>query len=276
MHISCSSLFLWDYTIENIIEILVEAGIENVEFWAETPDFWRRRHENGAVKNLRDALSALPEHCTVHAPILDLNPSSYNEHVCEVTIKETLWAIDLARKLDALVLTVHPGSRTVHRPPTPEDWDRFYHYLAITTGYAVDAGITMALENLTPRVQSMCHVYPQMVKVLEMYPTLMMTLDIPHALQVDGDNAIKFIEQLGERIVNVHVGDVQNGTPHFPGHIVKNPQTSAVLDTLKRSGYDSDLTIEIDDKLLVRKQSREDKVSLLVNEKKYLLSAIME
>ncbi|MCL7413532.1 MAG: sugar phosphate isomerase/epimerase [ANME-2 cluster archaeon] len=271
MHISCSSLFLWDYTIDNIIEILVEAGIENVEFWAETPDFWQQRHEGGAVKHLKDALSVLTERCTVHAPILDLNASSYNEHVCEVTIKETLWAIDLARKLDASVLTVHPGSRTVHRPPTPADWDRFYHYLTVTTRCAVDASITMALENLTPRVQSMCYEPVQMAKVLGMYPNLMMTLDIPHALQVDVDNAIEFIEHMGARIVNVHVGDVQNGTPHLPGHIVRNPQTSNVLGILKRSGYDSDLTIEIDDKLLVRKQSREDKVLLLVNEKNYFL-----
>ncbi|MDW7776669.1 MAG: sugar phosphate isomerase/epimerase [Methanosarcinales archaeon] len=276
MRISCSSLFLWDYRIENSIGILVEAGIENVEFWAETPDFWRQRHEDRAVKNLRDAISVLTERCTVHAPILDLNASSYNEHVCEVTTKETLWAIDLARKLDASVLTVHPGSRTVHRPPTPEDWDRFYHHLTVTTRYAVDAGITMALENLTPRVQSMCHEPVQMAKVLEIYPDLMMTLDIPHALQVDVENAIGFIGQLGERIVNVHIGDVQNGTPHLPGHIVRNPQTSAVLDTLKRSGYDGDLTIEIDDKLLVKQQSREDKVTLLVNEKKYLLRNLQQ
>ena len=268
MRISCSSLFLWDYCIEDIIGILVEAGIENIEFWAETPDFWRHRHENGAVKHLRDAISILTECCTVHAPILDLNASSYN--VCEVTIKESLWAIDLARKLDASVLTVHPGSRTVHRPPTPEDWDRLFNYLTITTRYANDAGVTLALENLTPKVQGMCHEPAQMVRVLEMYPDLMMTLDIPHALQVDVDNAIGFIAELGERIVNVHVSDIQNGTPHLPGHIVRNPQTVTVLDKLKLSGYDGDLTIEIDDKLLLGHQSREDKVLLLENEMKYL------
>lgn len=271
MRISCSSLFLWDYCIEDIIEILAEAGIENVEFWAETPDFWRKRHEDGAVKHLRDAISILTERCTVHAPILDLNASSYNEHVCEVTIKESLWAIDLTRKLDASVLTIHPGSRTVHRPPTPEDWDRLFNYLTITTRYANDAGVTLALENLTPKVQGMCYEPAQMVRVMEMYPDLMMTLDIPHALQVDVDNAIGFITELGERIVNVHVSDIQNGIPHLPGHIVRNPQTITVLNKLKLSGYDGDLTIEIDDKLLLGHQSKEDKVSLLVNEKKYLL-----
>lgn len=276
MRISCSSLFLWDYGIEDIIEILVEAGIENVEFWAETPEFWRKRHEAGAVKYLGDAISVLTERCTVHAPILDLNASSYNEHVCEATIKEGLWAIDLARKLDASVLTIHPGSRTVHRPPTPEDWDRFYHYLTVITRYANDAGVTLALENLTPRVQSMCHIPSQMAEVLEKYPDLMMTLDIPHALQVDIDNALEFISELGERIVNVHIGDVHNGTPHFPGHIARNPETATVLGKLNRSGYDGDLTIEIDDKLLTGHQSRSDKVSLLVNEKKYLMQVLSQ
>jgi sugar phosphate isomerase/epimerase len=273
MRISCSSLFLWDYSVDDVIEILAEAGIENLEFWTETPEFWRQRHEEGAVKHLRESISILTERCTMHAPILDLNASSYNEHVCEVTIKESLWAIDLARKLDASVLTIHPGSRTVHRPPTPEDWDRFFHYLSVTTRYAMDVGVTLALENLSPKVQSMCHEPTQMGRVLEMYPDLMMTLDIPHALQVNVDNAIGFIAKLGDRIVNVHVGDVQDGIPHLPGHIVRNPHSITVLDKLSYSGYDGDLTIEIDDKLLSGHQSREDKISLLVNEKNYLLQA---
>ncbi|MDF1557301.1 MAG: sugar phosphate isomerase/epimerase [ANME-2 cluster archaeon] len=276
MRISCSSLFLWDYSIEDIIKILSEAGIDTIEFWAETPEFWEHRHEQGVVERLKDTISVLSDRCTVHAPILDLNASSYNEHVCEATIKETLWAIDLAQELDASILTIHPGNRTVQRPPTPEDWARFFHYLTITTRYAVDASITLALENPTPRVQSMCHTPSQMGEVLKKHPDLMMTLDIPHAMQVDVDNARGFINELGSRIMNAHVGDVHNGTPHFPGHIAQNPNITAVISKLHRSGYDGDMTIEIDDKLLAGHQSRSDKVSVLINEKKYLIQALSQ
>ncbi|MCL7415336.1 MAG: sugar phosphate isomerase/epimerase [ANME-2 cluster archaeon] len=276
MRISCSSLFLWDYSIEDIIKILSEAGIDTIEFWAETPEFWEHRHEQGVVERLKDAISVLSDRCTVHAPILDLNASSYNEHVCEATIKETLWAIDLAQELDASILTIHPGNRTVQRPPTPEDWARFFHYLNVTNRYSVDAGVTLALENPTPRVQSMCHNPSQMGGVLKKYPDLMMTLDIPHAMQADDDNALRFIIELGERIVNAHVGDVHNGIPHFPGHLTPNPNTIAIIKKLHCSGYKGDMTIEIDDKLLAGHQSRSDKVSVLINEKKYLIQALSQ
>lgn len=273
MRISCSSLFLWDYSVEDIIEILTDAGIENIEFWAETPEFWRHRHEHGSIPHLKDTLSVLSDKYTIHAPIMDLNASSFNEHVCNATIIETKWAIDLSAELDASILTIHPGKRTVFRNPTIEDWERFFNYLTICTQYANEMGITLALENPTPSVRSMCYTPVEMGKVLSKFPDLMMTLDIPHALQIDVDNAKEFIDNLINRIINVHVGGVHNGVPHYPGYLGQNPITTNILNKLKKSGYDNDLTIEIDDKLLSGHKSRSGKISTLVKEKIYLEQA---
>lgn len=270
MRISCSSLFLWDYGIEEMIEILYLAGIESIEFWAETPVFWKHRHEPGAVEQIMDLISAFTDQCTVHTPILDLNPSSYNERVCEATIEETLWAIGLTSELGASILTIHPGSRTVQRQPTPADWDRFHNYLGACIEYANSSDVILALENPTPKVKSMCHNPAQMGEVLSRYQDLMMTLDVPHALQISKDNALDFIEEMGDRIVNVHIGAVHNGIPHYPGYLGQNPQTTEALGRLRGSGYDQDLTIEIDDKLLDGVSSRSDKISVLINEKKYI------
>ncbi|KAF5419176.1 MAG: Sugar phosphate isomerase/epimerase [Candidatus Methanocomedens sp.] len=274
MEISCSSLFLWDYGIDEIATILGRAGIENIEFWAETPEFWQYRHEAKVVEHLEDVISTFFGHVTVHAPIMDLNPSSYNEHVRKATIKETFWAIDLSSKLDARVLTIHPGNRTVHRQPTPEDWEKFFDYLTVCTGYAREMGVVLALENLSPRLQNMCYKPSLMRDVLAKYPDLMMTFDIAHALQTGQDNALDFINELGGRIVNVHVGGVQNGTPHYPGHMSRNREIIEILGRLQRSGYDNDLTIEIDDKLISRDMSRSDKISALIKEKVYLIQAL--
>jgi len=205
---------------------------------------------------------------------MDLNPSSYNEHVRKATIKETFWAIDLSSKLDARVLTIHPGNRTVHRQPTPEDWEKFFDYLTVCTGYAREMGVVLALENLSPRLQNMCYKPSFMRDVLAKYPDLMMTFDIAHALQTGQDNALDFINELGGRIVNVHVGGVQNGTPHYPGHMARNREIIEILGRLQRSGYDNDLTIEIDDKLISRDMSRSDKISALIKEKVYLIQAL--
>lgn len=273
MRISCSSLFLWDFSVEDIVEILTIAGIENMEFWAETPEFWRHRHEPEAAYKLKDTISVLSDKCTVHAPIMDLNASSYNEHVCNATIIETKWAIDLTAKLDASILTIHSGKRTVKRAPTPEDWDRFLNYLTVCIDHASEMEVTLALENPTPSVRSMCYTHIEMGNVLSKFPDLMMTFDIPHALQIDVDNAMEFIDNLNSRIINVHVGSIENGVPHYPGHLGQNPFTTNVLNRLKRSGYDNDLTIEIDDKLLSGHKSRSDKISTLIKEKIYLEQA---
>jgi sugar phosphate isomerase/epimerase len=274
MEISCSSMFLWDYVIDEIAEILDQAGIENIEFWAETPEFWQHRHDAKVVEHLDDVISVFFGHCTVHTPILDLNPSSYNEHVRKATIKETLWAIDLSSKLDARVLTIHPGNRTVHRQTTPEDWEKFFEYLTVCTGYAREMGVVLALENLSPNLQNMCYESSLMGDVLARYPDLMMTFDIAHTLQTGPDNAPDFIEELGARIVNVHVGDVRNGTPHYPVHMFRNPEIIEILGRLQRSGYDNDLTIEIDDKLINQDMSKSDKISVLMKEKEYLVQAL--
>jgi sugar phosphate isomerase/epimerase len=108
MRISCSSLFLWNYHTNEIIEILSRAGIDSIEFWPETPEFWMHRHEPDAIKQLKETISTLTDHCTVHVPILDLNASSYNEYVCKATIMETLWAIDLSSILYVRTNDVDP------------------------------------------------------------------------------------------------------------------------------------------------------------------------
>ncbi|HUW67344.1 MAG TPA: sugar phosphate isomerase/epimerase [Candidatus Nanoarchaeia archaeon] len=273
MRISCSSLFLWDFSVEEIVEILTIAGIENMEFWAETPEFWRHRHEPEAMYKLKDTISVFSDQCTVHAPIMDLNASSYNEHVCNATIIETKWAIDLTAKLDSSILTIHPGKRTVNRAPTPEDWDRFLDYLTVCIDHASEMDVTLALENPTPSVRSMCYDPVQMANVIATFPDLMMTFDIPHALQIDVDNAMKFIDDLGDRIINIHVGGIHNGVPHYPGYLGQNQMTTDVLSRLKLNGYKNDLTIEIDDKLLDGYQSKSDKISILENERAYLIRA---
>ena len=76
MRLSCSSLFLWEYSIYEIVEILLEAGVKSVEFWAETPDFWKDRNDMLMQAALEEAISMMPDGCNLHAPILDLNPSS--------------------------------------------------------------------------------------------------------------------------------------------------------------------------------------------------------
>ena len=268
MRLSCASLFLWEYSVYDIVNILLEAGINSIEFWAETPDFWKDRFDELALAALEETISMMPEGCTLHAPVLDLNPSSINDNVHEATIKETLWSLDLAKNIGARVVTIHPGKRTVHRAPTDEDREKFLKYLLVSTKKADSLGIQLSLENSMPGVQSMCSRPDEMKSVLTKFPGLYFTFDVVHAFIQSPDIAMSFIDELSDRIINVHVGSPHNGKPHYPSHRQKN--MGALLRALKDSGYSGDMTIEIDDQRYSGKLSREDKVLELREEREYL------
>ncbi len=268
MKISCASLFLWEYNVHEIMEILLEAGIKNVEFWAETPLFWMTRNNETSVAALIEAVSMMPEGCTLHAPILDLNPASYNDYVHEATIKETLWSLDLADRLGARVVTIHPGKRTVHRSPTDEDREKFLKYLSVCKKRADSLNIPLSLENSMPGVQNMCSNVVEMKEVLGKFPGLFFTFDVVHAFIQSPEIARSFIDELGDIIINVHVGALHDGKPHYPSH--RNKNMEKLLFALRDRGYKGDLTIEIDDKMYANPLSREEKVKELSNEREYL------
>ena len=270
MRLSCSSLFLWEFPVSDIMDILQKAGINSVEFWAETPFFWMDRDNETTVLQLIDAISIMTQGCTLHAPVMDLNPSSYNDLVHEATIKETLWSIELASFLKARVVTIHPGKRTAHRKPTNEDWEKFMRYLEISFNKAKKTGVNLSLENSMPVVQSMCSGPAEMKEVLDQFPGLFFTFDVVHACLNSPETALSFINELGDKIINVHIGAPHNGKPHFPAHHEK--KIDIILQRLRDFGYKGDLTIEIDDKVYPAQLTKEEKIRELISERKYLES----
>jgi len=129
-------------------------------------------------------------------------------------------------------------------------------------------GIRLSLENSMPGVQSMCSTPDEMKSVLSKFQGLYFTFDVVHAFIQSPDIAMSFIDELSDRIINVHVGSLHNEKPHYPSHRQKN--MGVVLHALKDSGYDGDMTIEIDDQRYSRPLSREDKVMELRDEREYL------
>jgi sugar phosphate isomerase/epimerase len=265
---------MWEYPLCDIMDIMLKAGIESVEFWAETPFFWMARNDVACVSELKKAISIMPQGCTLHAPVMDLNPSSYNDLVHEATIKETLWSIELGKNIGARIVTIHPGKRTAHRKPTNEDWRKFERYLGICLEKAKSMNVNLSLENNMPGVRSMCSDPVEMEEVLDKFPGLYFTFDIVHACINSRKTALSFIDEIGEKIINVHVGAPHNGKPHYPAHYEKKMEI--VLQRLNDMGYNGDLTIEIDDKTFPAQLSREDKINELIHEREYLESIFMK
>ena len=265
--ISSSSMFFHDYELQEIFDYTEQAGMHTLEFWIETPDFWL----NGTKPDiLRACMEKHPGFLpiNVHAPVLDLNPCSINPHVAEVSIMYAVRAIELAAKIHADVVTLHPGRRTTHRKAGEADFNRFTHYLDEIRSAASQTGIRISIENMEKRVNSIIGTPAEMRNVLDEYPFLWFTFDIAHALLESEKTALKFIECCHERIANVHASGCKADAVHIP--VSMDESAREILGHLNDSGYDGVITLELDDLTFGRHLSAGEKISILANERKII------
>jgi len=260
VRLAVSSMFFHEYTLDEIFDFVAEAGLDTMEFWVETPDFWLRGQP---LPELLGCLSSRPAMLplTMHAPILDLNPCSINPRVAQVSVDYTLASLTMAERIGAGVVTVHPGRRTAKRPPGGPDFRRFDHYLSLLEDAARRIRVRVSIENMEKKVNSLLCTPETVREILDREPWLSFTLDISHALGVSMDEVATYIELCGDRLVNVHLGSANGGTMHLP--VDNNPDIVMILHWLSNAGYRGVLTFEIEDRTFDHDLSSEEKILFL-------------
>lgn len=263
--VSVSTMFLWDQTPKEMAKTLTKSGLKGVEFWVETPWYW----EGGRRLDRLEVIKR--EFCnfdtSIHAPVMDLNSSSYNERVCKATIDESLIAIDLAETLGAKIVTIHPGKRTAKRPVRSVEREKFKNYLESCIDHAQSKRISLSLENLEPAPWNMCTTPEEMASILDEYP-IGLTLDISHAVPPES-LALSFVDMLSDFLLNVHVSTTCDNVRHLPP---SDGSIDSILIALLDANYSGPLTLELDDKKYPKTLSKKDKVEVLRKEKEYLES----
>jgi len=258
--LAVSSMFFHEYTSPEIFSFIQKSGLDAIEFWLETPHFWLRDLPVGEVIACKDAHPELAT-LNVHAPILDLNPCSINPEVAEVSVGYAVKSVGIAREIGAQVLTVHPGRRTAKRPPGNADFARFDHYISALRAAAKGNGVTIAIENMEPAVNSLLCTPERLRSVLDEEPWLSFTLDTSHALVTSPEEPLRYIELCHDRLVNVHASRIQEKTLHLP--LDRSPVMAAVMASLRDHHFTGSLTLEIDDLNFNRLLSAEEKIALL-------------
>ena len=243
VRIGCSTLFFWEYSIEDICDIFKDVGLNCMEFFPENPEFWQKRNDFDYVCNLKKELKSF---ClTLHTPTIELNPSSTNDYVHEASIKETLYAINLAKFYGAKYLTIHPGKRPTKRAPTEKEYIKFYKYLDIVLRYAEKKNIIICLENLPRKINNICHSVDEVKCVLNRYSSeyLKMTLDFAHAKE----ESQKFVDELNNYIKNIHISGVVDYKDHFPLRKSQIDFSKPVKDLIYKYNYANCFNLEIND-----------------------------
>jgi sugar phosphate isomerase/epimerase len=269
VHIAVSTMFFHEYPLDEGFDAIERAGIDSIEFWVETPHFWLNGHPLGELQ------ARLGEHpgfspVNVHAPILDLNPCSVNPRVARASISYTAEAIELAERIGAAVVTVHPGRRTAKRPPGGPDYQRFEHYVDTLRTVASGKRVRVAIENMERAVNSLLSSPEEARELLDREPWLSFTLDVSHAMAHSVEEVTRFIALCGDRLANVHLSRSEAGKTHLP--LDGSPRGRAVLQALAREGYAGALTLEIEDRNFDHDLSLEEKVTLLAREASFIRS----
>jgi len=260
--LEASSMFFHTYQSPDIFSGMQNAGLDSVEFWMETPEFWM-----GGAK-LEELLERKKEYpslfpIAMHAPIFDLNPCSFNERVAEVTGDYSLACIALLSELGGGVVTVHPGKRTAKRPVSHLDKERFYHYLD-RLGDAAEGNVDIALENMPPAINAHITTAKEMREVLDEYSWLWFTWDYAHA-QISGD-PFSFVRECGDRMVNIHASLGRKESMHMP--LKGTEEGEKLLNILQKIGYNGRITFEFED-LNYKKLSYSEKCTIIAEEVAY-------
>jgi sugar phosphate isomerase/epimerase len=271
VHIAVSTMFFHEYPLEEGFDAIERAGLDSIEFWVETPHYWLNGHPVGELQAcLGDHPGFSP--VSVHAPILDLNPCSINPRVAQATLAYAAEAIELAERIGAGVVTVHPGRRTARRPPSAPEYQRFERFLDLLRASSTGRRVRISIENMERAVNSLLSRPAEVRELLDREPWLSFTLDVSHAMARSVEEVTDFIDLCGDRMANIHLSRSGDGKTHLP--LDGTRRARAVLHALEDAGYAGPLTLEIEDRNFDHDLSLEEKVSLLNREAAFIRSEI--
>jgi sugar phosphate isomerase/epimerase len=220
------------------IRWISEMGLEFIDLTLEPPGAasWR--------VNVRDIRRALEDHGlkVVGHTAYYLPMASPFEGVRRGAVEEFKRCLDIFSKLGARWMNMHPQA---YAPMHDRSYIVERNIATITDllPTARDCGIGLMIENLPGDWNNVL----QLSQLLDPLPELGLHLDIGHAnLQVTRNTTDEILRAYGSRLRHVHLHDNKGGTQdlHLPLGC-GNVDVRHTISALKRSGYDSTITLEV-------------------------------
>ncbi len=217
-------------------------------------------HDSGLEKEIKFLKSLIKKNgmrYTVHAQYLNGNLNDFNRKIRRDSIKEVYYSIDVAQKIEADVVTLHPalepyGVKMEERKDLEID---SYQKIA---KYAQKRNIKIGLENLTSDnlwIPERAYKFELLLETIKQvnYLNFRLTLDIGHA-NTSKENFIKLIEEESKNIFHIHAHDNLGDTnenmkeynrpdPHLPPG-QGNVDWEKVIDVLEKVNYENYFELE--------------------------------
>jgi len=230
--------------VEKEISAVASMGFEYLELTMDAP---YADHRN-LLSHKDDIISSLQQHdlgLVCHLPTF-VSLADLTESIRKASLEETLASMKAAKELGCEKVVLHPWFLSGLGPMLPEMAAQFgKESLVVLLDHACDIGISVCLENLFPKAESL--VRPEdFTEWFALYPELRLTLDTGHANLAGGTRTIlSFIERYGDRLGHVHVSDNRGRSDDHLPIGAGNIDFPAVVAALKATGYDQTVTFEV-------------------------------
>ena len=206
MKIGTSSMFLWNFDIDQLCFKLPEIGFDALDIWFNSPSLYLVDE-----KTVREKLALVRQSAMTkvsHIACHDLNPCSYSQEVRDLTLQQAQKSILNAADMGAEFVTIHGGHNSFGKKCSKYDRKLFIEYLRTLIDWNPTA-VILTVEN-SPFVPYKLLNSPEIVSgVLDNFEDLRMTFDYAH-VPIEVSNAWgSFLRRYDDRLAIVHLSSSQ-------------------------------------------------------------------
>lgn len=232
MKIGVSTLALFPMSIENILDYIESIKIGYVEIIMEYP-----YHEIDS-----DLINSYDLKTSVHSPLSDINIASLNESIRKASVREIKDSIDLASKIDASVVVVHPGHMAfLIREFKGELMQSSLKSLKECLKHAGEYGINLCVENMPEMDGMICKSLEELYELTQK-TGVSIALDVGHAhsMGLSIDEMLKY-----DNIGHIHLSDNDGSFDNHDAIGSKNIDFKSLFKGLRRIKFDGVCVIEV-------------------------------
>ena len=239
MKIGASTLAGLHENLEDILDFIENLGLEYAELVHQFP------YENIDA----DFLESYNLKYSIHSPFMDVNIASLQEKSRSNSVEQIKNSIDLANKIDAESVVVHPGLMPfLARPFEDKVYEVANSSIKELGDYGKDLGVNVSIENM-PTFEGM--IYKDMKKLDEILREyeMSMTLDIGHAHHVGYSADEMYFDSIKHIHAHDNYGDDDSHLALGEGSI----DLKHIINTFESKNYDGIYIIEVNDEDSIKK-----------------------
>ena len=234
MKLGASTLAGIEYELENTLEYIENLGLEYAELVHQFP-----------CENIdTELLESFNLKYSIHAPFMDINIAALQEKSRINSIEQIKDSIDLANKINAEAVVVHPGlaSFLVNKYFLDDVYKTANESIKEIGEYSDNLGVLTTIENM-PTFEAM--IYKNIEQLDELLNSLDMgmTLDIGHANHVGYSPEGMIFDSIKHIHAHDNFGDEDSHLALGEGSI----DLKGIINTLEKKNYDGIYIIEVND-----------------------------